>query len=268
MCKVSNLPSGIRMTAAVDECAFTSLLLAAVVFCFLPSTRALPPPSSPPLDHFTISLDNRHAGRRFDGHGGLSAGASSRLLFDYPEPQRSQILDLLWLPNHGAALHICKVEIGGDVQSTDGTEASHQHTRFDDSPERFNRGYEWWLMAEAKKRNPSVITYVLAWVRSHNFNKCHAARDSHSRFAGSAWLGWQRVLLLRRQCAVRISVSSERAAFYAAPVSAVSLMMYQVSGRIRSGSAQPPQHQHRLHRHMERAPVGQLRLREKVAKSA
>ena len=31
----------------------------------------------------------------YDGHGALSAGASSRLLIDYDEPQRSEILDLL-----------------------------------------------------------------------------------------------------------------------------------------------------------------------------
>ena len=42
-----------------------------------------------------IILDGAKIGRRFDGHGGLSAGASSRLLFDYPEPARSDILDYL-----------------------------------------------------------------------------------------------------------------------------------------------------------------------------
>jgi len=42
-----------------------------------------------------IVLDGANVGRRFDGHGGLSAGASSRLLFDYPEPARSDILDYL-----------------------------------------------------------------------------------------------------------------------------------------------------------------------------
>jgi hypothetical protein len=25
------------------------------------------------------------------------------------------------------------------------------------------RGYEWWLMREAKERNPNIITYGLAW---------------------------------------------------------------------------------------------------------
>ena len=72
-------------------------------------------------------IDAATAGRAFDGHGGLSAGASSRLLFDYPKAQRDDILDYLWRPSFGAAMTMCKVEIGGDVQSTDGTEASHMH---------------------------------------------------------------------------------------------------------------------------------------------
>ena len=69
------------------------------------------------------------------------AQATSRLLVSYPEPQRSQILDLLFKvsynpaeaanggenvafcfvklqPLFGASLHILKVEIGGDAQST------------------------------------------------------------------------------------------------------------------------------------------------------
>lgn len=63
-----------------------------------------------------IVLDGRTAHHQFDGIGGLSAGASSRLLYDYPEPQRGDILDLLFKPNTGAALSILKVEIGGDAQ--------------------------------------------------------------------------------------------------------------------------------------------------------
>ncbi len=61
---------------------------------------------------------NGHGEFRFDGHGALSAGASSRLLIDYAEPHRSEILDYLFKPNFGASLHILKVEIGGDTQST------------------------------------------------------------------------------------------------------------------------------------------------------
>ena len=78
-----------------------------------------------------------------------------RLLPDYPEKQRSEILDFLFKPNFGASLHMLKVEIGGDSQSTDGTESSHMHSADDLD---YERGYEWWLMSEAKKRNPDILT--------------------------------------------------------------------------------------------------------------
>ena len=52
----------------------------------------------------------------------------------------------------------------GDVQSTDGTEPSHMHTRDDLSCER---GYEFWLAIEAKKRNPNVKLYGLSWGVPH-----------------------------------------------------------------------------------------------------
>ena len=107
-----------------------------------------------------ISIDSRMTGRTFEGVGALSAGASSRLLIDYPEPQRSQILDYLFKPRFGASLHHLKVEIGGDVNSTCGTEPSHSHQRGD---ENYTRGYEWWLMKEAKKRNPAIMLDALAW---------------------------------------------------------------------------------------------------------
>eukprot|EP00933_Yihiella_yeosuensis_P030287 TRINITY_DN2394_c1_g4_i1.p1 TRINITY_DN2394_c1_g4~~TRINITY_DN2394_c1_g4_i1.p1 ORF type:complete len:991 (-),score=183.30 TRINITY_DN2394_c1_g4_i1:200-3172(-) len=102
--------------------------------------------------------DDRHP---FDGIGALSAGASSRLLQDYPEAQQRELLDLLFLPRYGASLQVLKVEIGGDAQSTDGSEPSHQ--RFRDEKPDCTRGYETWLMKEAKKRNPNIKTYGLAW---------------------------------------------------------------------------------------------------------
>ena len=43
------------------------------------------------------------------------------------------------------------------LQSTDGTEASHMHTRGD--PDR-HRGYEWWLLEEARAPNPGVVGYA------------------------------------------------------------------------------------------------------------
>ena len=98
-------------------------------------------------------------GRRFDGVGALSAGASSALI-NYDAPVYSQLMDYLFRPRFGASLHILKVEIGGDAQSTDGTEASHMHSADD---ENYARGYEWKLMVEAKRRNPNIILYALSW---------------------------------------------------------------------------------------------------------
>ncbi|KAJ6661280.1 hypothetical protein lerEdw1_015417 [Lerista edwardsae] len=99
--------------------------------------------------------------REFDGIGAISGGgATSRLLGDYSEPYRSQILDYLFKPNFGASLHILKVEIGGDAQTTDGTEPSHMHYEND---ENYFRGYEWWIMKEAKKRNPNIKLIGLPW---------------------------------------------------------------------------------------------------------
>ena len=113
-----------------------------------------------------IDLDSNGPGRVFDGIGGLSAGANSRLLMDYPEPQRSQILDFLFKPNFGASLQVLKVEIGGTVNSTWGSEPSHANTRDEfehPKPEYYDRGYEWWLMKEARKRNPDIIIESLQW---------------------------------------------------------------------------------------------------------
>lgn len=107
-----------------------------------------------------VTLDGASQGRIFDGLGAASAGASSRLLVDYPEPQRSEILDYLFKPSYGAALQHLKVEIGADVNSTDGSEPSLMRSATDHDS---SRGYEWWLMAEAHKRNPHIILEVLPW---------------------------------------------------------------------------------------------------------
>src|SRR5579863_1004897 len=110
-----------------------------------------------------IRIDGKGAGRTFEGIGSVSAGASSRLLIDYQEPYRTQILDYLFKPNYGAALQHLKVEIGADVNSTDGSEPSIARTRAEMAHPDFNRGYEWWLMEEARKRNPKIMLDSLAW---------------------------------------------------------------------------------------------------------
>jgi hypothetical protein len=108
--------------------------------------------------------------------GAISGGGgTSRLLVDYPEPQRSQVLDYLFKPGYGASLQILKVEIGGDTHSSNGAEPSHMRTPDDID---CDRGYEWWLMEEAKKRNPDIVLYGLSWGAPGWFDGGYWSQDS------------------------------------------------------------------------------------------
>jgi galactosylceramidase len=64
------------------------------------------------------------------------------------------------MPDFSVSFHHLKVEIGGDVNSTDGSKPSPMHARND---ENYARGYEWWLMEEAERRNPRVTLDALEW---------------------------------------------------------------------------------------------------------
>ena len=90
------------------------------------------------------------SGHRFDGVGGVSGGGGgTRLLLDYDEPARSEILDYLFKPGYGASLQVLKVEVGCDGDTTQGAEQTHMRTADDESPTRFDRGYENWLMVRS-----------------------------------------------------------------------------------------------------------------------
>ncbi|MEV4517053.1 ricin-type beta-trefoil lectin domain protein [Dactylosporangium sp. NPDC049525] len=117
--------------------------------------------ASPAQAATAITINGASGGRTFDGVGAVSGGGgNTRLLVDYPEPQRSDILNYLFKPGYGAAMQVLKVEIGGDTNSTSGAEPSHEHTR---GSVNCNRGYEWWLMEQAKARNPNISLVGLAW---------------------------------------------------------------------------------------------------------
>ena len=113
---------------------------------------------SPAVD---IAVDGSSGGRVFDGIGAVSGGgATTRLLLDYPKQERDEVLDYLFKPGYGASLQQLKVEIGGDTNSTDGSESCHMHAR---GQVDCNAGYEWWLMEEAVKHNPDINLGALAW---------------------------------------------------------------------------------------------------------
>src|ERR1035437_6361424 len=108
-----------------------------------------------------ITVNGAGTGRTFDGIGAISGGGgNSRLLSDYPAAQQQQILDYLFEPGYGADLQILKVEIGGDTNSTDGSESSIEHSR---GSVDCNAGYEWQLMLQAKALNPGIKFYGLSW---------------------------------------------------------------------------------------------------------
>ncbi|WP_189270774.1 RICIN domain-containing protein, partial [Kitasatospora griseola] len=133
----------------------------------------------------TITLDGTSTGRTFDGLGAISGGgATSRLLVDYPEPQRSQVLDYLFKPGYGASLQTLKVEIGGDANSSEGPEPSHMRTPTEVD---CNRGYEWWVMEQAKARNPDIRFYGLEWAAPGWLNGGIWSQDNIDYL--QSWLG-------------------------------------------------------------------------------
>ena len=99
--------------------AFSAIICTCAV-AIAPVVRAGPP--------VAIHLKGSDTGRIFQGMGAVSAGASTRLLYDYEEPYRSDVLDFLFKPDFGAGFQHLKVEIGGGENSTCGSEPSHAIT--------------------------------------------------------------------------------------------------------------------------------------------
>jgi len=123
--------------------------------------RGIPPPPPPPPSG-PYNIDDTHGlGLRWEGVGAISGGgATTKLLMDFDPAVASDILDYLFKPNFGLSLQILKVELGGDADATEGAEPSHMHFKGDLN---YERGYEWWLMKEAKSRNPDIKLYGLPW---------------------------------------------------------------------------------------------------------
>ena len=112
-------------------------------------------------DTQVVRITHPQQGKRFDGIGAVNGGgATSVLLKDYPEPQRSQIMDMVYKPKFGASVSALLVEIPGDGNSTQGSMPSHSHYRGDYN---FLRGYTWWVMREAQQRNSKLALDATSW---------------------------------------------------------------------------------------------------------
>ncbi|MHA6764021.1 ricin-type beta-trefoil lectin domain protein [Streptacidiphilus sp. PAMC 29251] len=133
----------------------------------------------------SITVDGSQGGRTFDGIGAISGGGgNSRLLTDYPAAQQSQILDYMFKPGYGANLQLLKLEIGGDANSTDGSEPSIEHSR---GAINCNAGYEFWLAQQAQQRNPNIGFYGLAWAAPGWINNGFWSTDTINYLI--SWLG-------------------------------------------------------------------------------
>lgn len=108
-----------------------------------------------------IRIANLQQGKQFDGIGAVNGGgATSVLLKDYPEPWRSQIMDMVYKPMFGASVSALLVEVPGDGNSTQGSMPSHSHFQGDHN---YLRGYMWWVMQEAKRRNAALSLDATGW---------------------------------------------------------------------------------------------------------
>ena len=110
-----------------------------------------------------VTINGARAGPAFQGVGAISGGGgNSRLLIDYPNPQRQQILDYLFKPGYGADLQILKLEIGGDAYATDGAEPSIEQTKGNIN---CNAGYEFWLAQQARALTPASSSTACSGTR-------------------------------------------------------------------------------------------------------
>ena len=122
-----------------------------IVRAISPATAAVTPGG------FAITVNANGAGRTFDGVGAILGGGDySRYLADYPEPQRTQILDDLFQPGYGASLQLLKLQIGGG----DGDDATVEPAN---GQINCNADYDLSIAQQAVAIDPGLRLYGLQW---------------------------------------------------------------------------------------------------------
>lgn len=129
-----------------------------------------------------LHLDGNSLACEYEGVGAISAGLGLPFMEDYPDPYQSWLFDLVFKPNFGLGCNYLKIEIGGDINSSCGTEPAIMRTReeyervcealasdnphdeqYKDVQGMFQRGYEFWFATEANKRVPGIPLDGLQW---------------------------------------------------------------------------------------------------------
>jgi hypothetical protein len=151
---VACLPPAVRMAAPRS---FRSGLLLVGAATAATAAAAAAAVATAPLP---VIGGTARCGRMYEGIGGL-LNSDAPWLRAYPEPQRSQVLDVLFRPQYAGSLQVLKLEVGGDGHSTINTESSHMHTEHEQPS--FRRGWVTWLLQEAVRRNPDIKVGGLAW---------------------------------------------------------------------------------------------------------
>lgn len=112
------------------------------------------------IDGKTIDTNPANA---YKGFGMVSANGTSRLLMDYKSKHPDQywkIMKQLFDPQTGA-LNFIKVEMGADLNTSTATTPATMRSA--DEPANTLRGWDWHIVADAKKINPNLEVDALRW---------------------------------------------------------------------------------------------------------
>ncbi|MFA9464578.1 MAG: bacterial Ig-like domain-containing protein [Velocimicrobium sp.] len=117
------------------------------------------------VDGNDIDTDkNGNVVNKFQGFGAVSCNNTSNLLIDYKEEHPDQywkMMNQLFNTDTGAGISHVKVELGGDVNSSSGTEPATMRSAGETA--NVLRGAGWHFAADAKSINPNITVEALRW---------------------------------------------------------------------------------------------------------
>jgi hypothetical protein len=161
--------SAVRLTFDVNG---SWLKIPEIEIMGIPATGDVPDVDDPSIEWSEIVVDGNDVERddlgtafnTFGGFGAVSANNTSNLLLDYKEEHPEvywAIMESLFDPDTGAGLNHIKLELGGDVDTSSGTEPATK--RSESEPADVLRGAGFHFAADALSINPDIKTEALRW---------------------------------------------------------------------------------------------------------